>query len=147
MSRFLPPDHAKGDERTIGGYAAVHARPAAFEGPDGWSYSVEILADRVDAAPASVGGDATAAASAAFGAFFLFVQWKRFGAQGVEGHLESGFLAHGPDARAAKAALGAMPVEEVQRVLDALVRSRDEAARADARRRAAHEDPDREDRA
>lgn len=142
MSRFLPPDHAKGDERTIGGYAAVHARPAAFEGPDGWSYSVEILADRVGAVPPPASGDGTAAE--AFGAFFLFVQWKRFGAQGVEGHLESGFLAHGPDARAAKAALGAMPVEEVQRVLDALVRSRDEAARADAHRRAAPGDADLE---
>ncbi len=132
MSRFLPPDHAKGDERTIGGYAAVHARPAAFEGRDGWSYSVEIMADRVDA-PAG-----------AFGAFFLFVRWKRFGAQGVEGHLESGFLAHGHDAAAAKAALGAMAVEEVQRVLDAAIRERDAREREEARRAADHDDPDDE---
>ncbi|MBP7549774.1 MAG: hypothetical protein KA761_05765 [Gemmatimonadaceae bacterium] len=116
MSRFLPADHSKGDERTIGGYSAVHARPAAFEGCDGWSYSVEILSDRVDA---DVG---------AYGAFFLFVQWKRFGEQGVEGHLESDFLAHGADSGAAKAALGAMPVEEVQRVLDALIRARGASA-------------------
>ena len=47
MSRFLPADHSKGDERTIGGYAAVHARPAAFEGRDGLSYSVEIMSDPV----------------------------------------------------------------------------------------------------
>ena len=113
MSRFLPADHSKGDERTIGGYAAVHARPAAFEGRDGWSYSVEILADRVDAPEGT------------YGAFFLFVQWKRFGAQGVEGHLETGFLAWGADAAAAKAALGAMPVEEVQRLLDARIRERE----------------------
>ena len=113
MSRFLPADHAKGDERTIGGYAAVHARPAAFEGRDGFSYSVEILADRSD--------DATGP----FGAFFLFVQWKRFGAQGVEGHLESPFFAHGADADAAKTALGAMTVEEVQRHLDALIVERE----------------------
>lgn len=116
MSRFLPADHSKGDERTIGGYAAVHARPAAFEGRDGWSYSVEILSDRVDA---DVG---------AYGAFYLFVQWKRFGEQGVDGHLESDFLAHGADSGAAKAALGAMPVEEVQRVLDALIRAREASA-------------------
>jgi hypothetical protein len=113
MSRFLPADHSKGDERTIGGYAAVHARPAAFEGRDGLSYSVEILSDRVDAA------------EGAFGAFFLFVQWKRIGEPGIGGHLESAFLAHGPDSLAAKAALGAMPVEAVQRVLDALILARE----------------------
>lgn len=113
MSRFLEPDHAKGDERTIGGYAAVHARPAAFEGRDGWSYSVEMIADRVDSP------------EGAYGAFLLFVQWKRFGAQGVEGHLESGFLAHGDSGAAAKAALGRTTVEEVQRILDALIIARD----------------------
>ena len=116
MSRFLPADHSKGDERTIGGYAAVHARPAAFEGRDGYSYSVEILADQSDH-PAG-----------AFGAFFLFVQWKRFGEQAVEGHLESKFLAHGANAEAAKAALGAMIVEDVQRHLDALIVEREHSA-------------------
>lgn len=116
MSRFLPADHSKGDERTIGGYAAVHARPAAFEGRDGWSYSVEILSDRVDDA------------RGAYGAFFLFVQWKRFGEQGVGGHLESDFLAYGADAAAAKAALGMMPVELVQYALDVLIRAREASA-------------------
>lgn len=113
MSRFLPADHSKGDERTIGGYAAVHARPAAFEGRDGYSYSVEILTD------------GTADPAGPVGAYFLFVQWKRFGEQGVEGHLESAFLAHGRDAVSAKAALGAMSVEEVQRHLDTLILERD----------------------
>ncbi|MCE9601378.1 MAG: hypothetical protein K8S21_04075 [Gemmatimonadetes bacterium] len=120
MSRFLPADHSKGDERTIGGYAAVHARPAAFEGRDGYSYSVEILADESDDA------------AGPFGAFFLFVQWKRFGEQAVEGHLESPFLAHGSDAAAAMAALGTMTVEEVQRHLDTLIAEREQAVREQA---------------
>lgn len=125
MSRFLPADHSKGDERTIGGYAAVHARPAAFEGCDGLSYSVEILSDRVDAAQGgSPGGDA----ARAYGAFFVFVQWRRIGEPGIDGHLESGFLAHGSDSLAAKQNLGAMPVEEVQRILDALIRAREDGA-------------------
>ena len=89
MSRFLPPDHTQGDERTIGGYARVHARPAAFEGSDGFSYSVELLADRT--------GDA----ARPWGAFLLFVQWKRFGDHGVSGHLESEFLAWGDERAAA----------------------------------------------
>ena len=47
------PITSKGDESTIGGYAAVHDRPAAFEGSDGFSYSVELMTeetgDRADA--------------------------------------------------------------------------------------------------
>ena len=42
--QHLPADHSRGDANTIGGYAAVHGRPAAFEGTDGLSYSVEIVA-------------------------------------------------------------------------------------------------------
>jgi len=113
MSRFLPPDHSKGDEGTIGGYAAVHARPAAFEGRDHFSYSVEILVD------------AAGTGTRAYGAFFLFLQWKRMGEQGVEGHLESEMLAFGPDRESARAALGAMPVAEVQQLLDRLIAARD----------------------
>ena len=120
MSRHLPADHSKGDERTIGGYAAVHARPAAFDGRDGCSYSVELLADRT--------GDA----ARPWGAFLLFVQWKRMGEQGVSGHLESDFLAWGEDREAALTALGAMDVDEVQARLNALIVARAEAERAAA---------------
>jgi hypothetical protein len=117
VSRFLPPDHAKGDEQTIGGYAAVHARPAAFEGRDGASYSVELLVDQ------------TGEPERPFGAFFLFVQWKRYGAQGVDGHLESAFLAWGSSREDALTALGAMALPAVQQILDALIQQRREAAR------------------
>jgi hypothetical protein len=109
--RFLPPDFSKGDERTIGGYMAVHARPAAFQGDDGLSYSVAIEADR------------TGEDTRPFGAFFLFVRWRRLGSQGVEGHLETPFLAWGTTPADAKAALGAMPLEQVKAILDDLVRA------------------------
>jgi hypothetical protein len=111
MARFLPPDPSKGDERTIGGYMAVHARPAAFQGSDGLSYSVAIEADRT--------GDA----ARPFGAYFLFVRWRRLGAQGVEGHLETPFLAWGATAAEAQSTLGAMPLEDVKAVLDDLIRA------------------------
>jgi hypothetical protein len=111
MGRFLPPDPSKGDERTIGGYMAVHARPAAFQGSDGLSYSVAIETDHT--------GDA----SRPFGAYFLFVRWRRLGTQGVEGHLETPFLAWGGTPAEAAAALGAMPLEEVKPVLDDLIRA------------------------
>ena len=132
MSRFLPADHSKGDERTIGGYVAVHARPPAFDARDGLSYSVEILADRADAP------------EGAFGAFLLFIQWKRFGEQGVAGHLETPFLAFGPDGRTAKDALGTMSVEEVQRLLDAMLLEREAEARERMRREAERADWDDE---
>lgn len=117
--RFLPPDHAKGDARTIGGYMAVHARPAAFQGSDGVSYSVAIEVDRT--------GDG----ERRFGAFLLFVRWRRLGTQGVEGHLETPFLSWGASADEARSALGAMPLQEVQALLDDLIRA---AAPAPARK-------------
>jgi hypothetical protein len=119
MSRFLEPDHSKGDERTIGGYAAVHDRPAALEGPDGMSYSVEILTDRVDDA------------RGAYGAFFLFLRWTRMGEHGVQGHLETECLAWGADRDAATAALGAWEIPRVVDLLTAMVRERMDAERAE----------------
>jgi hypothetical protein len=108
--RFLPPDHSRGDANTIGGYAAVHARPAAFEGSDGMSYSVEIVVDETDI----VGRP--------YGAYFLFLRWRRIGAQGIEGHLETDYLAYGATEDAARATIGAMTLNEVKSVLETLIR-------------------------
>jgi hypothetical protein len=107
--RFLPPDHAKGDAATIGGYMAVHGRPAAFEGLDGCSYSVAIEADRIS-------GEGPP-----FGAYFMFLRWRRIGPQGVEGHLESDYLSRGDTADAAREALGRMRLEQVKGLLDELI--------------------------
>jgi hypothetical protein len=109
--QHLPPDHSRGDESTVGGYAAVHARPAALAGRDGMSYSLEILTDLVT----------ESAREERFGAYLLFVRWKRIGEPGVAGHLESAFLTRGATAAQAKRTLGEMPLTEAQRVLDALV--------------------------
>jgi hypothetical protein len=111
MGRFLPPDRSKGDEHTIGGYMAVHARPAAFEGPDGASYSVEIETDD------------TGEASAPVGAFLLFVRWSS-GDPHVSGHVETDFLARGTSETEVRARVGAMTLAEVKTLLDALVRER-----------------------
>ena len=108
--RHLPPDHSQGDERTLGGYMAVHARPAAFEGTDGMSYSVEVLTD--------VTGDP----SRPYGAYLLFLRWRRIGAAGIEGHLESEFLRFGPTEAEARAAVGELSLWEVKAVLDTLLR-------------------------
>ena len=114
--QYLPPDPSKGDESTVGGYAAVHARPAALEGRDGFSYSIEILADST--------GDPVEP----FGAYLMFVQWSRLGAQKVEGHVESEFLAWGASSGEAEGLLGAMKLAAAQEVLDGLLRARDGAS-------------------
>lgn len=111
-ARYRPPDHAKGDPNTIGGYAAVHDRPAAFEGSDGFSYSVEIMTE------------ATADPAAPWAAFFLFVKWSRLGAQSPEGHLESDYLLTAANESDARAALGETPLTEVKALLDRLIVTR-----------------------
>src|SRR5574338_848350 len=120
MSRFLPPDHSRGDANTIGGYASVHARPAAFEGSDGMSYSVEIVVDD------------TGERDRPFGAFFMFLRWRRIGAQGIEGHLETDYLAYGVSEEEARATIGAMTLNDVKAMLERLIR--EQAANRPSRR-------------
>ena len=110
--RFIPPDPSRGDPDTIGGYMSVHDRPAAFEGSDGMSYSVAIEVDRNDEPDRP------------FGAYFLFLRWRRVGEQGVEGHLESDYLARDATPEEARSALGAMRLSDVKAVLEALIRER-----------------------
>lgn len=111
-ARYRPPDPSKGDENTIGGYAAVHDRPAAFEGSDGFSYSVELMTEET--------GDATQP----WGAFFLFVKWSRIGAQSPEGHLESDYLVQASSEADARDLLGATPLSAVKLLLDQLIAAR-----------------------
>jgi hypothetical protein len=111
--RHLPADHSKGDANTIGGYMAVHARPAAFEGSDGLSYSVEISADET--------GDP----ARPWGAYFLFLRWRRMGESGIEGHVETDFLAHGATETEARERIGALRLNDVKDALEATLRARE----------------------
>jgi hypothetical protein len=113
MSQFLPADHSLGDANTIGGYMAVHARPAAFEGRDGASYSVEILADE------------TGESDRPFGAYLLFVKWRE-GDPVAAGHLETDYLAYGATDAEVLAKVGAIKLSEVRSRLDALIAERAE---------------------
>ena len=111
MGQFRQPDFSRGDPNTLGGYAAVHERPAAFEGSDGFSYSVDILVDEEPTAPAAE----------RWAAFLFFVKWARIGSSSPEGHLESAVIARGTSEQEARARVGAMPLNEVKRVLDELI--------------------------
>ena len=109
MARFRQPDHAKGDANTLGGYMAVHDRPAAFEGSDGFSYSVEIVVDPT--------GDPRTS----FAAYLLFVRWARIGAQSPEGHLETDYLTSGGSEADARAALSGWKLDAVRSALERLI--------------------------
>ncbi|HJP59495.1 MAG TPA: hypothetical protein VJ865_05835 [Gemmatimonadaceae bacterium] len=109
MGRFIPPDHSKGDPNTIGGYMAVHDRPAAFEGSDGASYSVEIVTDE--------SGDK----AKPFAAYLLFVRWGR-GDPIASGHLETEFLTFASTEDEARRLVGEMRLSDVKAKLDALIR-------------------------
>jgi hypothetical protein len=111
MAQFREPDFSKGDPNTLAGYMAVHDRPAAFEGSDGFSYSVEILADE----------DHDAGDAGRWGAYLFFVRWARVGASSPEGHLESDILERGETESSARAAVGALRLGDVKRVLDELI--------------------------
>ena len=111
-AQFRPADHSKGDANTIGGYTAVHDRPAAFEGSDGFSYSVEIMTQE------------TGSAEAPWGAFFFFVQWARLGAQSPEGHVETDFVATAPTEDEARRRIGETPLSYVKELLDQAIAAR-----------------------
>lgn len=108
MGQFLPGDLSKGDPNTLGGYMAVHARPAAFEGADGASYSAEIV---TDAAPEAGAGDVAG--------YILFVRW-RAGDPVASGHLETGYLATGSGEDVLRE-IGGLPLQRVRALLDSLI--------------------------
>ena len=104
--QHLPADHSLGDANTIGGYALVHGRPAAFEGSDGFSYSVELCADQVNDA------------GTVWASYLLFLRWRRIGASGVEGHLETDYLTRAETQSGARDALGAFTLQQVREMLE-----------------------------
>ena len=104
--QHLPADHSLGDANTIGGYALAHGRPAAFEGSDGFSYSVEICADQINDAATE------------WAAYLLFLRWRRVGASGIEGHLETDYLTRARTQPDAKNGLGAFPLQAARALLE-----------------------------
>ena len=88
----------------------MHARPAAFEGADGASYSADIAID------------GTGDAGAPVGAYLIFLRWSP-GEPRVVGHLETDFLARARSEDEARAVVGALSLEETKRLLDELIRA------------------------
>lgn len=106
MGRFHPPDHSLGDPNTVGGYRAVHGRPAAFEGVDGRSYSVDLAVDET--------GDP----ARPFGGYFVYVRWSAGEHPALEGHVESPFLTFGATEAEAMSSLAALPLSAARAALE-----------------------------
>ena len=99
------------DDSTLGGYLAVHGRAAAFQGADGEPYTV------------AVDCDASEDPDAPWTGYLVFVRWAQTGTA-VMGHLETDDLVAGATEQEARGALDALPLPEVQRILDETIRRR-----------------------
>jgi len=96
------------DDATLGGYERMHARPPAFGGLDGFSYTVSVF---VDDEP-DAGGR--------FGAALLFLRWAPGGERPI-GHVETDYLAYAATPAAATAAVAALSLRDVKTHLDRCV--------------------------
>ena len=99
MGQFLPADHTKGDANTVGGYTAVHARPPAFEGKDGASYSAEIMADE------------TGEPEQPWAGYLFFVRYTH-GDPVASGHVETDYLRYSDSEQAVRELVGAMQLTD-----------------------------------
>ena len=117
MGQFLPADHSKGDANTVGGYTAVHARPPAFEGKDGASYSAEVMTDET--------GDA----ANPWAGYLFFVRYGQ-GDPVASGHVETGYLRFAATEEEARALVGAMPLNEAVAALNLAIAAKDSGSRA-----------------
>ena len=116
MGQFLPADHSKGDANTIGGYTAVHARPPAFEGKDGASYSLEIMTDET--------GDP----AQPWAGYLLFVRYGR-GDPVASGHVETGYLRYAETEQGARTLVGAMQLNAALDELNNLIAEKSSESR------------------
>lgn len=116
MGQFKPADFSRGDPNTIGGYMAVHDRPAAFEGSDGASYSTELVVDKTDDE------------SAPFGGYILFIRWGQ-GEPFASGHLETPYLFYGRSDEEARRMVAQLPLSSVKKLLDGLISARAQSSR------------------
>jgi len=97
------------NDETLGGYVETHHSPPAFLGPDGLSYSAEVYIDE------------EAQTNGRFGAAVLFIRWSESGSQ-PEGHLETGYVAHGDTREVAKSIAERLTLFEIKEHLDRLVK-------------------------
>ncbi|MFH1764874.1 MAG: hypothetical protein ABIF09_11840 [Gemmatimonadota bacterium] len=101
-------------DSTLGGYLGHHNRPPAFDGPDGYPYTVSLEVEK------------TPNLQAPFSGYLVFPRWAETGA-GIVGHLETPILLHGTSREEVMAALGALTLLEINDHLrEAILRRQEE---------------------
>ena len=105
-------DHDAPRDGTLGGYLDVHDRPPAFEGSDGHPYTVSIEVEQ------------TGNLVAPYQGYLVFPRWAQTGV-GIVGHVESPTLVESRSRTEAEERLGALTLQDVQRILEDAVRRRD----------------------
>jgi len=102
------------EDGTLGGYLRLHDRPPAFEGADGHPYTVSIEVERTGNLRAPCAG------------YLVFPRWAQSGV-GIVGHVETPTLVESRTEGDARDRLGALTLEEVQRMLEDALARRDRA--------------------
>lgn len=110
--------HSETDEApadgTLGRYLRHHGRPPAFEGSDGFPYTVSLEVEK------------TPNLRAPFSGYLIFPRWADTGA-GIVGHLETPPLLEGESPEEVTAWLEALTIPEVNELLgQAILRRRRE---------------------
>jgi hypothetical protein len=109
--RLNPIAPADADERTLGGYVALHGRAAAFTGGDGEPYTVGTETEETgDLAAPWVG-------------YLVFLRWSQTGST-VMGHLETPDLVSADTEADVHAALEQLTLHDVRALLDEAIARR-----------------------
>lgn len=101
------------EDGTLGGYLKVHDRPPAFEGSDGYPYTVSPEVER------------TGNLAAPFLGYLVFPRWAETGV-GIVGHVESLTLVECRTETEVRDRLGALTLSEIRQILEDAVACCDE---------------------
>jgi hypothetical protein len=105
-----PDDHSAADG-TLGGYMEHHNRPPAFEGADGYPYTVSPEVEK------------TPDLRTPFAGYLVFPRWAQTGA-GIVGHVETPILLRGKTRGDVESRLKAMTLAEVSDFLGEAIATR-----------------------
>ena len=99
------PAEGAASDGTLEGYFREHTRPPAFQGSDGYPYTVSLEVEK------------TPDLRAPFSGYLVFPRWAHTGA-GIVGHLETPLLLHGTSPEEVRSQLAAKSLLEVSRLLE-----------------------------
>ena len=113
MTLASTPEAETPADGTLGGYLEVHNRPPAYEGPDGYPYTVSVEVER------------TGNLVTPYAGYLVFPRWAETGV-GIVGHVETPVLVECRSQAEVEEKLGTLTLLEVQEHLEAAVAAADD---------------------